>query len=137
MLTGQWTYRSFVNSPALVGSDAAAALAQIFGEGVFDFAVDGDGAVDGRLDMGAGYALTISGEEKAEGGFALIGLGIAGTATEGWRYDYHGRPGYAWPDGIDQVPSLLGTVVRVLAHGPKSPAGVTASFIAVRQATAK
>ena len=137
MLAGRWTYRSFVNTPALVGSDAQAALALIFGEGVFDFTVDGDGAVAGRLDMVPGYALTITGEEKPRGGFALIGLGIAGTATEGWRYDYHGGPGYTWPDGIDQVPSLLGTVVRVLAHCPKSPAGVTASFIAVRQDAAK
>ena len=32
-----------------------------------------------------------------------------------------------------QVPALVGTVIRVNAHGPQSPAGVTASFIAVKQ----
>jgi hypothetical protein len=41
--------------------------------------------------------------------------------------------GYVWPNGVDQVPSLLGTVIRVNAHGPSSPAGYTASFIAVSQ----
>jgi hypothetical protein len=65
--------------------------------------------------------------------FSIVGTGIDGTPTAGWRYDYHGTLGFAWPDGIDQVPSLLGTVVRVVAHGAQSPAGVTASFIAVRQ----
>ena len=138
MLSGEWTYRSYRNSTALVGNDAAAALALIFGEGVFDLAQDDIGQVQGRLDMGTGYALTISGtaERNGNGGpfeFALIGLGIYGTPTAGWRYDYRCTPAYSWPDGIDQIPCLVGTVVRVLAHGPGAPAGVTASFVAVRQ----
>ena len=67
MLQGRWTYRSYVNDPALVRDDPQKALDLI------------------------------------------------------------------WPDGVDQVPSFVGTVVRVKAHGPNSPAGYTASFIAVSQ----
>jgi hypothetical protein len=136
MLAGKWTYRSYRNDPALVGDDAVAALATIFGEGVFDFEETGPHAFTGGLGMGAGYALTLTGEWHGDGDraqFAIVGLGIDGTATAGWRYDYNGGWGYRWPDGIDQVPSLLGTVVRVNPHGPNAPAGVTASFVAVRQ----
>jgi len=139
MLDGKWTYRSYHNSTALVGDDAVAALALIFGEGVFDFTEDGTGKVQGTLDMGGGYALAVSGtagcadREDAPPVFALIGLGIDGTPTAGWRYDYRGVPAYSWPEGVNQIPCLVGSVVRVHAHGPGAPAGVTASFIAVRQ----
>lgn len=138
MLAGKWTYRSYRNDPALVGDDAAAALGMIFGEGVFDFEPVPDGSFRGGLGMGSGYALSLTAElvPGAAGEppcYAIIGLGIAGTATEGWRYDYRCTPGYQWPEGKEQVPSLLGTVVRVNAHGPNAPAGFTASFIAVRR----
>lgn len=136
MLAGKWTYRSYRNDPALIGDDAAAALALIFGEGVFEFEAVTDGTFSGTLDMGPGYALALNGVQVRGGppAFTIVGIGIEGTPTAGWRYDYHGGTGYEWPDGIDQVPSLVGTVIRVEAHGPQSPAGVTASFVAVREA---
>jgi hypothetical protein len=56
-----------------------------------------------------------------------------GSQTDGWRYDYNATLAYEWPNAVEQVPALVGTVIRVNAHGPKSPAGVTASFIAVKQ----
>lgn len=138
MLEGKWTYRSYHNTVALVGDDPAAALALIFGEGVFSFAADGAGRWTGTLDMGGGYVLTLTatrvhGGERGDPIFSIIGLGVDGSPTAGWRYDYHGAIAYSWPDGIDQIPCLTGTVVRVVAHGPTSPAGVTASFIAVHQ----
>ena len=141
MLGGKWTYRSYHNDVALIGSDAPAALALIFGEGVFDLTQNEDAYLHGTLDMGNGYVMTMSGAVEPGAGnvtapFSLIGLGVDGTATAGWRYDYRGTLAYAWPEGVDQVPSMTGTVVRVNAHGVGSPAGVTASFIAVRHAHA-
>jgi hypothetical protein len=135
MLTGRWTYRSYRNSPSLVGDDPHAALALIFGEGVLDLEAAHDTRFRGGLGMGTGYALTLEGNLLPGDplGFSIVGLGIAGTPTEGWRYDYRGVAGYHWPGGVEQISSLLGTVVRVNAHGPTAPAGVTASFIAVRQ----
>ncbi len=135
VLDGMWTYRSYLNQTALVGDDADAALANIFGEGVFVLADAGGRAVGGRLDMGNGYELTISGElgVGTYGSFFLAGKGVAGTATEGWQYDYRGALAYFWPDAVSQIACLTGTVLRVKAHGPHSPAGVTASFIAVGQ----
>lgn len=139
MLDGQWTYRSYHNQTALIGSDAAAALALIFGEGVFAFTPQANHHFSGTLDMGAGYVLNLSGRcEPAHGphAVAITGLGVAGTPTAGWQYDYRCQVAYAWPNAIDQIECLVGTVLRVVAHGPTSPAGVTASFIAVRQAAA-
>jgi hypothetical protein len=137
MLSGHWTYRSYRNLTKLVGEDPPAALALIFGEGVFELHQSDDGRVEGGLGMETGYALRITGSTETTGdglGFALIGEGLDGTATAGWRYDYRGVVGYMWPNAVDQLPSLLGTVVQVKAHGPNAPAGYTASFIAVRHA---
>jgi hypothetical protein len=140
MLDGNWTYRSYHNDTELVGDDAAKALALIFGEGVFSFEMVSPAALKGKLDMGGGYVLTLKGKvKKARGDCPLslhtIGLGVAGTPTAGWRYDHYSWLAYTWPDGIDQIPALVGSVVRVKAHGPQSPAGVTSSFIAVKQET--
>ena len=135
MLSGHWTYRSYRNLTNLVGEDPRTALALIFGEGVFELHQSDDGRVEGGLGMETGYALRITGSVETMGdclGFTLVGEGLDGTATSGWRYDYRGIVGYMWPNGVDQVPSLLGTVTRVRAHGPNVPAGYTTSFIAVR-----
>ena len=137
MLSGHWTYRSYRNLTKLVGEDPQAALAQIFAEGVFELHQSDDGRVEGGLGMETGYALRITGSVGTTGNgldFTLIGEGLDGTTTAGWRYDYRGVVGYMWPNAVDQVPSLVGTVVRVKAHGPNAPAGYTASFIAVRHA---
>jgi len=137
MIEGNWTYRSYKNDPELVGDDPQKALELIFGEGVFAFEALSDRIFRGTLDMGDGLVLDLSGflldAAQEVPVYAIVGLGREGTATAGWRYDYRCVRGYSWPDGIDQVPSLVGTVVRVKAHGPTSPAGYTASFVAVRQ----
>jgi len=132
VLAGKWTYRSYRNDPALVGDESARALAMILGEGVLDFDEEKDGRFTGGLGMRPGYALALTGTVEGDG-FAITGLGLDGTATAGWRYDYRGVPGPLWPDAVDQVPCLLGTLIRVNAHGPDSPAGYTASFISIRQ----
>lgn len=136
MIAGLWTYRSYLNDPALVGDDPNKALAMIFGEGVFSFETPSPETLTGTLDMGGGYVLDLEGQVAASGGgpvvIAIDGYGRDGTPTAGWEYDYHCWPGYAWPDGVDQVPSLVGTVVRAKPHNGE-PAGVVASFIAVRQ----
>lgn len=137
-LDGSWTYRSFVNRAALVEGDAAAALALIFGEGVIKFAEEADGVLRGGLAMGEGYALTLSGTWSDEAGtsFACTGLGIDDTPTEGWQYDYRGSLAPHFEQAMDEVDCLLGTVLRAKPHGPGAPAGVTASFIAVRRPAA-
>lgn len=134
MLTGRWTYRGYVNTSSLVGDDPEAALALIFDEGVFDLEAGPGDRLHGAFGMASGDALTLEGRLLPGDGtnFSIVGLGVDGTPTQGWRYDYRGAVGHEWPSGVEQIPSLLGTVVRVNALGPSAPAGFTASFIAVR-----
>jgi hypothetical protein len=59
---------------------------------------------------------------------------------EEWIYDYLGWLVPAWPNSTDRLqrPAIVGSVVRTVPHsgsapGSVSPAGVVASFYAVRQ----
>lgn len=134
---GKWTYRSYHNRPDLVGSDANAALKQIFGEGIFSVDNTSDLKVfKGTFDMGGGYLLDLTGTVKwqtyvAPTIFEITGVGRAGTPTDGWQYDYVGYLAWEWPNGIGQVPAIVGTVIRTKPHGP-AQAGYVASFIAVK-----
>jgi hypothetical protein len=135
VIAGLWTYRSYLNSSKLVDGDAQTALSLIFGEGVFTLATPTSSSVAGTLDMGGGYVLDLHGSVSVHGGethLAIAGVGRANTPTAGWEYDYNCITGFVWPNGVDQVPSILGTVIRAKPHNG-SPAGVVASFIAVRQ----
>ena len=137
ILDGKWTYRSFFNDPAFVGDDKQKALDLIFAEATFTFEISGTG-LKGIIDWGSG-GLDLKGtvSSTTPPAVEIIGLGRPGTQTDGWRYDYNGALAYEWPNAIDQVPAVVGTVIRVNAHGKGAPAGVTASFIAVKRKTAK
>lgn len=135
MLAGKWTYRSFRNEPALVGDDPRAALMLILDEGVLDIGPEEGADFRGGLGMGSGQALTLSGSFIPAAGdaplrFVMVGEGVAGSATDGWRYEYRGVAGGAWPGAVDPTPSLIGTLLCVQG---REAAGFTASFIAVRQ----
>ena len=86
-------------------------------------------AGEGRLDLDGSVRPPDKGSPLS---VAIKGYGRAGTKTEGWEYDYDAFLGHQWPSGVDQVPSLVGTVIRAKPHNG-GPAGVTASFIAVKQ----
>src|SRR5882672_7912242 len=134
-LAGKWTYRSFHNDPAMVGDDKQKALDLIFAEATFTLYVSGD-ELTGIIDWGSG-GLDLKGTVCAAHGrtpltVEIVGTGRPKTQTDGWEYDYHGWLAYQWPNGVDQVPALVGNIVRAKPHNGE-PAGYTASFIAVRQ----
>jgi hypothetical protein len=132
---GKWTYRSFHNDPAPVDGDPNKALGLIFAEAVFTFEIaytELKGAIDwdgGGLDL-KGTVQPASGSVPLW--VKIVGTGRAGTDTAGWEYDYNACLAYEWPNGIKQVPALVGTVIRAKPHGT-APAGYVASFIAVKQ----
>lgn len=134
ILTGKWTYRSYVNTTVLVGNDKDKALADIFGEGIYAFDPPSGAALVGTLDMGSGYVLDLKGTitQTAPLSVAISGYGRAGTPTDGWEYDYNASMAYQWPNGVNQTPALVGSVIRAKPHGG-APAGYVASFIAVKQ----
>jgi hypothetical protein len=140
VLAGNWTYRSFRNNPAPVADDPNTAadklLAMLFAEAVFAFQTPSDGKLTGTIDWDGG-GLDLEGTIQPGNADAgpivhLIGNGRPNSSTDGWEYDYHGLLAYRWPNGVNQVPALVGSVMRAKPHG-SAPAGYVASFIAVKR----
>jgi hypothetical protein len=134
---GKWTYRSYHNRPDIVDQNAALALSLIFGEGVITVDNTDLKMFKGSFDMGGGFVLDMEGTVKWQTYvsptiFEISGKGRPGTPTEGWQYDYVGYLAWQWPNGIGQVPAIVGTVIRTKPHGT-SRAGYVASFIATKQ----
>jgi hypothetical protein len=126
-LAGTWAYRSYLNK----------AEQPVFGGGLFTFQTPTATTLTGTLVMSSTLVLDLEGTIQPADGLcplsAMIrGLGRAGTDTDGWEYDYYAYLAHHWPNGVDQVQSLVGSVLRAKPHNG-NPAGVTASFIAVRQ----
>jgi hypothetical protein len=157
-LAGKWTYRSYLNrADILVNGDpdpavqalapifgqgvttaasSLTALNLIFGEGVFTFDPPTGNSLKGNFDMGGGYVLDLKGtmQVSASGDITveLFGTGRAGTKTDNWEYDYRAVTTPKWSNGVNQVPTLVGTVIRAKPHDGGA-AGVVASFIAIKQ----
>ncbi len=134
-IAGKWTYRSFRNDPKPVTGDAQTALGLFFAEAEFRFEVVSNTTFKGVIDWGSG-GLDLSGTMRAGGedtptAFAITGVGRPGSQTEGWEYDYNGCVAYKWPYGVNQVPALVGSLIRAKPHGD-APAGYVASFVAVK-----
>jgi hypothetical protein len=132
---GKWTYRSFHNNSAPVGGDAEKALRLIFAEAEFTFEISGT-ELTGIIDWGSG-GLDLKGSIQHASAtvplwIRIVGTGRAKTDTEGWEYDYNACLAHEWPNGVKQVPALVGSVIRAKPHGT-APAGYVASFIAVKQ----
>jgi hypothetical protein len=137
-LSGSWTYRSFINNPSLVNDDAQAALNLIFGEGVLHVVSIDESNFKAVLDFGGGAAMDLFGTVVHACGYhpqviEITGTGREGTSTAQWVYQYKGYIVPTWPQGVKQVPAIVGTVVRTIPHGA-GQAGVVASFVAVQQA---
>lgn len=140
-LAGKWTYRSFRNNPEPVDGNLDKLGRLLFAEAEFTFEITGD-ALKGVIDWGSN-GLDLTGTIHPAAGDAplaleMVGLGRANppppdpASTTGWEYDYYAYAAHAWPTGVNQVPALVGTVIRAKPHGG-APAGYVASFIAVRK----
>ena len=132
---GTWTYRSFLNNPAPVGNDPSKLEALLFAEGVLTVKDAPATAFEGELSFGPGSVMDLKGAvTSAHDGVAahahIVGKGRPGTSTEHYFYDYDGSLTEQWPNGVNQVPAITGSVIRVKPHDG-NPAGLVASFIAV------
>lgn len=135
-LDGKWVYRSFHNNRTLVTGDPKTAFALFFAEATFDFHIDPDNHLTGTIDWGSG-GLDLNGQVSQASPEApltvnIVGSGRPGTDTAGWEYDYYGYLAHGWPNGLNQIPALVGSVERAKPHDGAA-AGYTASFIAVKQ----
>ena len=132
---GIWTYRSYENNPATI--DPKTPLGNLlFGMGNIEIIDSECNKLTGRI-FGDSWQLTLKGY-KTFGNpneIRFQGSGIVGG--EQWIYDYVGYLVNDWPNGIDQISALVGSIVRTIPHpnssGGTNPAGVVASWIAVKQ----
>ena len=128
---GNWTYRSFIAN--LDFNTEFNALQ--FGQGTIQIKnISEDGTFTGQLVMHELYILKLTGKIQEDGdGFRIAFRGEGMTdATRGWIYDYEAHTGKVWPNGVGQVPSLTGTLIRVVPHG-SGKAGFVANLIALKQ----
>ena len=133
-IVGTWTYRSLLNDPDINKqfNDLKFAAADL------SFEKSAFGAVSGKLSFGADY-LKLTGAASYGNPFALRFEGVgatSGTIENGkpWIYDYQGYLIPSWPNGVDQRPAIVGSVIRMVTHSDgQAKAGFVASFIAVRR----
>lgn len=130
---GNWTYRSLLNDPD-VNTDFNDLE---FGRGTIVIEEADPEVLTGTIG-GPGWSLDLHGS-RAYGSpmqVAFQGKGLVGG--EEWIYAYIGWlvPVWANSDSTLQTAAIVGSVTRVIPHsssgGGTSPAGVVASFYAVR-----
>jgi hypothetical protein len=131
-LTGKWTYRSFYNDPNIATSltDLQLGIGTIvIEEAPFDL-------LKGTIG-GDGWSLKLQGSRSYGNPMEIRFQGKGVVNGEEWIYGYVGYFVPAWPDGVQQVPAFVGSIVRVIPHKSGSngisPAGVVGSWYAVKQ----
>ncbi len=135
---GSWSYRSFYNDPDLTkDSDPTQFSKLLFGDGTLEITSPAPATLGGTIG-GDGWSLNLHGS-IGYGSPAQVrfqGVGIVGP--DEWIYDYIGWLVPVWPNSTDllQRAAIVGSVVRTIPHsgsdGTVHPAGVVASFYAVR-----
>jgi hypothetical protein len=135
-LEGNWTYRSYRND-ANIDADPNNLL---FGKGIIHITEAVDGTVTGTLG-GPSWSLALQGKATYQPDSVAVKMQGSGNivvdaqgTTEFWVYDYFGYLAPNWSNGVKQRPAILGTVVRAIPHSNgAAPAGIVASFLAVKQ----
>ena len=131
-LIGKWKYRSYLN----VVEDPDPFSDIIFGEGILEFTDAPMQTIAGTIGSPEktgpnAWSLTLAGNMTYGNPMTAQFQGTGKVGGEPWIYAYCGYLVNQWPNGVKQVPAIVGSIVRVIPHGGQ-PAGVTASFIAVR-----
>ena len=131
-VSGLWTYRSLLNNPDLsVDFDKLE-----FGRANLQLEASDEGILKGKI-YDTGWELDLKGsfQPGSPGTLWFQGTGVVGGSQ--WVYDYLCYVVPHIPNGVKQVPALVGTVTRAIPHpdgeGGTSPAGVVCSFYAVLQ----
>ena len=157
---GSWTYRSFLNAPdqffdaittALQDPDqlekhpkqCVAWLQKLFapsglvlGYGTIQIVEAPPTVLKGTIG-GSGWSLDLTGSRSYGNPMEVRFQGKGNVRGAEWIYDYVGYLVPYWPNGVQQRPAMVGSIVRAIPHpsenGGTSPAGVVASWYAVRQ----
>jgi hypothetical protein len=128
-LVGTWTYRSFLNDPDLSKdfNDLE------FGRGNIQIVAAPMGVLAGRI-YGPGWELQLAGAIGYGNPWNVRFQGTGVIGGEPWVYDYTGFVVPPWPNGVDQRPAIVGSIVRTITHTKGTHlAGLVCSWYAVRQ----
>jgi hypothetical protein len=130
---GKWTYRSLLNDPNLATDFSNLE----FGRGDLVIEAGPEEQLAGTIG-GPGWSLTLHGSRSygAPMQVRFQGKGLVSGAE--WIYDYIGWLVPVWPNSTSaqQRVAIVGSITRTIPHpsnGGVAPAGVVASFYAVRQ----
>jgi hypothetical protein len=131
---GTWTYRSLLNEP-----DIATDFDKLeFGRGTIVISASSSTTLGGTIG-GPGWSLDLHGSIGYGSPAQVRFQGKGVVSGEEWIYDYIGWLVPVWPNSNHtlQRAAIVGSVVRTIPHaggspGTISPAGVVASFYAVR-----
>ena len=138
---GSWTYRSLLNDPTLSGdpsTDPTTWANLFFGYGTIVIAEGGASQELTGTIGGTGWSLDLHGSMSTgnPGQARFQGKGVVSGAE--WIYDYIGWLVPVWPSSTSQLqpPTMVGSIVRTIPHpsgnGGVAPAGVVASWYAVK-----
>ena len=134
---GSWSYRSLLNDP-----DLATSFNDLqFGLGTIVIEEAPMQLLKGTIG-GSGWSLALKGAREYGNPMHVRFQGKGIVGGEEWIYDYDGYLVPAWPNGVQQVPAMVGSIVRTVPHSgstpkgggppPINPAGVVASWYAVK-----
>jgi hypothetical protein len=133
-LVGTWTYRSVLNDPA-VDTDFGKLE---FGRGTLVITAPSPDTLGGTIG-GPDWSLDLHGSIGHGSPAQVRFQGRGQVGGEEWIYDYIGWLVPVWPNSNDRLQraAIVGSVVRTIPHsggapGSVAPAGVVASFYAVR-----
>ena len=131
---GSWTYRSLLND-----TDLTIAFDQLeFSKGTLVIEEAARQRLTGTIG-GSGWSLNLHGSRGYGSPMQVRFQGKGLVNGEEWICDYIGWLVPDWPnsDGTLQRDAIVGSIVRTVPHsssnGGIAPAGVVASFYAVRQ----
>ncbi len=130
---GKWTYRSLLNDPN-VDTDFDKLE---FGRGTIEIESGPMELLTGTIG-GPGWSLALHGSRAYGTPMQARFQGKGIVSGSEWIYDYIGWLVPVWPnsDSTKQRAAIVGSVTRTIPHpsnGGTAPAGVVASFYAVRQ----
>ena len=131
---GKWTYRSLLNEP-----DGTVGFNKLeFGEGTIQINDDDAPELLTGTIGGQGWSLSLHGSRSYGAPSQVRFQGKGTVGGELWIYDYIGWLVPVWPNSTQQMQraAIVGSVTRTIPHssssGGTAPAGVVASFYAVK-----
>jgi hypothetical protein len=132
VFVGSWTYRSWLNDTNL----STPPNQLLFGSGTIKITEAEMQILRGTIG-GEGWQLELFGSRSYGNPMTVRFQGKGSVGGSEWIYDYIGYLVPEWPNGVNQKTAMVGSIVRTIPHPSGSgtaPAGVTASWYAVKQA---